>query len=120
MILVQYNSHISIRIIYTCIYIMYMYLHILHWTIWCLDCLSICLGTNIGLGFIFAKVIHRNNKLLPLFYWSCQYMYVSIHIQFTSFYPHGDTLFVPQAFDRWTLISLYLPRGYVFSGLVTM
>ena len=26
----------------------------------------------------------------------------------------------PQAFDRWTLISPCLPRGYVFSGIVTM
>ena len=25
-----------------------------------------------------------------------------------------------QAFDRWSLLSLCLPRGYVFSGLVTM
>jgi hypothetical protein len=83
------NSHISTRMIYL------VYLHILCWTMWCLDCLSvslsICLGTNIGLGFIFAKVKHRNivNKLLSLFYWSCQYMYVKSHpgdINKTEFY----------------------------------
>ena len=28
--------------------------------------------------------------------------------------------FRPQALDRWTLISPCLPRGYVFSGLVTI
>ena len=28
--------------------------------------------------------------------------------------------FWTQAFDRWTLIFPCLPRGYVFSGLVTM
>ena len=31
-----------------------------------------------------------------------------------------EMLFKSQAFDRWSLLSPCLPRGYVFSGLVTM
>ena len=63
-------------------------------------CLLICL-------FVFRKLINFENVIMSLLLNVC---ILAAHFQLNHH-------FKSQAFDRWTLISPCLPRGYVFSGL---